>query len=72
MDHIRGAAGAQSRSPRMEEEEEEDICNVRNIPPSPSFLHSAMIFIDSGALLREESMEDGKMPSPCFQSFANF
>ena len=33
---------------------------------------SAMIFIDSGALLREESMEDGKMPGPCFQRFANF
>ena len=33
---------------------------------------SAMIFIDSGALLREESMEDGKMPGPCFQRFAMF
>ena len=54
MDHIHGTAGARSRSSPQMEEEEEGICNIRNIPPSPSpSSTSAMIFIDSGALLRE-------------------
>ena len=39
---------------------------------SSSSSTSAMIFIDSGALLREESMENRKMPGPYFQKWGKF